>query len=61
MNITGTTNLVPDGDQSIYTVNLNVTVNVPLIGGKLAEFSKKIALENLAKEFAIGDSWLASH
>jgi hypothetical protein len=61
VNITGTTNLVPDGDQSIYTVNLNVTVNVPLIGGKLAEFSKKIALENLAKEFAIGDSWLASH
>jgi hypothetical protein len=61
VKIKGDTKLEADGDQTQYTVTLDITVNVPLVGGKLADFSKGIAVKQLDEEFAIGDAWLAEH
>ena len=61
VKLSGKTLLEPAGDLTHYTVTLDLSVNVPLIGGKLAEFSKGIALESLDREFTIGDAWLADH
>ncbi len=62
MQLTGETSVEPTGDgQSLYTVVLHLSVKVPLVGGKLADFGKGIALKQLDEEFTIGDRWLASH
>ena len=61
ISISGTTNLEADGDTTIYTVTTTIKVNVPLIGGKLADFAKGIAMKQLEQEFELGDSWLAAH
>lgn len=62
MEVTGDTHLEDNGDgTSLYTVVLHISVKVPLIGGKLADFGKGIALKQLDEEFSIGDDWLASH
>lgn len=62
MEVTGDTHLEDNGDgTSLYTVVLHISVKVPLIGGKLADFGKGIALKQLDEEFSIGDEWLATH
>jgi hypothetical protein len=61
VKISGTTHLEPDGDETIYTVTIDLQVKVPLVGGKLADFAKGIASRQLEEEFAIGDDWLESH
>ncbi|MEZ5320956.1 MAG: DUF2505 domain-containing protein [Microthrixaceae bacterium] len=61
VQISGRTRLEPKGQQTEYTIVLDIKVNVPLVGGKLADFSKGIALRQLDEEFAIGDEWLAAH
>ena len=61
IDIAGTTKLEADGDQSHYTVTIELKVNVPLVGGKLADFGKKIVDTQMDEEFALGDSWLATH
>lgn len=61
IELSGDTNIESAGDgQSLYTVVLHISVKVPIIGGKLADFGKKIALAQLEHEFTIGDDWLAS-
>jgi uncharacterized protein YndB with AHSA1/START domain len=58
----GRTRLTPDGDdRTRYEVTIDVKVKVPLIGGKIADFSKGIIEKQLAEEFRLGDGWLASH
>ncbi len=57
----GATLLEPDGDQTQYTVTLDIKVNVPLVGGKLEGFAKGIAERQLQEEFSIGDTWIAEH
>jgi hypothetical protein len=61
VDITGTTLLEPDGETTQYTVTVEIKVNVPLVGGKLASFSRSIVDRQLVAEFALGDTWLAEH
>lgn len=62
MKLTGDTSIEATGDgRTLYTVVIHLSVSVPLVGGKLAEFGKGIALKQLDEEFAVGDRWLASH
>lgn len=61
VEIAGQTRLEPDGDGTLYTVTVDISVNVPLVGGRIADFSKKIASKQLDEEFRLGDAWLASH
>ena len=62
IELTGVTKLEADGDDaSTYTVTVEIKVNVPLIGGKLADFAKGIATKQLDEEFALGDAWLDAH
>ncbi len=61
IDLHGVTLLEADGDQTTYTVTLDIKVNVPLIGGKLADFAKGMAVTQLEQEFEIGDEWLANH
>jgi hypothetical protein len=58
----GRTLLEPDGDdRSRYTVTIDLKVKVPLIGGKIADFSKGIIEKQLDEEFRLGDEWLENH
>ncbi len=58
----GRTRLQPDGeDRTRYEVTIDLKVKVPLIGGKIADFSKGIIQRQMADEFRLGDEWLASH
>ena len=62
IELTGVTKLEADGDDAAtYTVTVEIKVNVPLIGGKLADFAKGIATKQLDEEFALGDAWLDAH
>lgn len=62
MQLQGDTSVEPAGDgRSFYTIVLHLSVKVPIVGGKLADFGKGIALKQLDEEFDIGDRWLASH
>lgn len=61
IDISGSTTITPDGDQTIYSVAVNIKVNVPLVGGKLENFAKGIALKQLQEEFDLADAWLAAH
>ncbi len=61
VEISGTTVLVADGERTKYEVNVEIDVQVPLVGGKLADFSKGIVEKQLTEEFALGDTWLAEH
>lgn len=57
----GVTTLEADGDRTRCTVTVDLSVSVPLVGGKLANFAKGIVDEQLDEEFALGDVWLAEH
>lgn len=58
----GRTRLTPDGaDRTSYEVTIDLKVKVPLIGGKIADFSKGIIDKQLEQEFQLGDAWLAEH
>lgn len=61
VQISGVTLLTPDGDITPYEVTVEVNVKVPLVGGKLADFSKGIVEKQLDAEFALGDAWLDAH
>lgn len=62
IKVRGTTHIEPDGeDRTHYVVTTNIEVKVPLIGGKIADFSKGIVNKQMDDEFRLGDEWLASH
>lgn len=62
LELTGETRIEADGEgTSLYTVDIHISVKVPLIGGRLADFGKGIALKQLDEEFAVGDRWLDAH
>jgi carbon monoxide dehydrogenase subunit G len=60
VKISSTTALTPEGDRTRYDVTVQLDVKVPLIGGKLADWSKGKVREQLDQEFAAGDRWLAA-
>ncbi len=61
VEISGTTLLTADGGRSDYEIEVDVTVRVPLIGGRVAEVARGIVDQQLTDEFRLGDDWLASH
>jgi len=62
IKVGGTTLIEPDGDdRTHYVVETTIDVKVPLIGGKIADFSKGIVAKQMDEEFRLGDEWLASH
>lgn len=60
ITIAGTTRVDPVADAAVYTVEVEVKVNVPLVGGKLEGFAKGIVDKQLNDEFRLADEWLAS-
>jgi hypothetical protein len=61
IDITGHTRLTAEGDRSRYEIDVELKVRVPLIGGRIADFSKGIIDQQLTDEFRLGDEWLAAH
>jgi len=62
IEVKGTTRIEPAADgRTSYTVNTDVQVNVPLIGGKITQFAKGNIEQQMVDEFACGDTWLADH
>lgn len=62
IEVSGKTRVQPKGDdQSEYTVVVDIKVNVPLIGKRIASFAKGDVDRQMRDEFACGDRWLAEH
>ena len=62
MTTSGRTLLEPlEGGRTHYEVTIELEVKVPLIGGRIAEFSKGIIHRQMAEEFRLGDAWLDTH
>lgn len=60
IDVKGTTLIESEGDdRTHYVVTTTIKVNVPLVGGKLGDFSKGIVNKQMDDEFRLGDEWLA--
>lgn len=59
VDIAGTTTLTAAGARTRYEIDVEVKVRVPVIGGRVAEFSTRIVDQQLTDEFRLGDEWLA--
>lgn len=58
----GRTALRSDGaERTAYEVHVELTVKVPIIGGKIANWAKGDVEKQLTMEFDAGDAWLAEH
>jgi hypothetical protein len=56
----GRTTLAPaDGGGTDYTIEVDIKVKVPLIGGKIEGFAKGDIEKQIDQEFVAGDAWLA--
>jgi Protein of unknown function (DUF2505) len=58
---TGTMKLADDGDGSLFEVRADVTVRVPLVGGKIEEIVAEQVRRLLEAETAFTVHWLGSH
>jgi len=62
IKVSGTTRITAAGPtRTHYVVTTTIDVKVPLIGGKIADFSKGIINGQMDDEFRLGDAWLTSH
>jgi len=62
VHLTGTMRLTPGPDTCTEEIKVAVTVKVPLIGGKIADWADKNDVKRtLDAEFAFGDTWVAAH
>ena len=61
VDVKGTTRITPDGDRTAYRLTFDFNVNVPIIGGKIANWARTDVEKQIALEFEAGDKWLASH
>ena len=60
VHISGTMRLVPGPGTCTHDVTIDVSVKVPLVGGKIADWAgKNDVRKTLEAEFAFGDRWLA--
>jgi hypothetical protein len=57
----GTMRLEPQGEHCVHHIEVKVTASVPLIGGKIADFAGRQALDMLHKDNRFGEEWLARH
>jgi hypothetical protein len=55
----GTMRLEPQGEHCVHHIEVKVTASVPLIGGKIADFAGRQALDMLHQETSFGTEWLA--
>jgi hypothetical protein len=51
--------LEPQGEHCVHQISVAVTASVPLIGGKIADFAGKQALDMLRQENRFSAEWLA--
>ena len=58
-DIKGSVALARQGTQTVQTVTLQVTVKVPLVGGKLESLVADMMRKALSKEYATGKAYLA--
>jgi uncharacterized protein DUF2505 len=56
---TGTVSVVHDGEKTVETIDIEVTANVPVVGGKLAGIITDQFVAAMEAEFVVGKSWLA--
>ena len=61
MAIDGSTRATADGEVTQYEIDVDISVKVPIIGGKMEGFAKGIVEKQLTQEFALGDRWLTDH
>ena len=62
VKMSGTMRLEPDGDDTTMHLTLSMSVKVPLVGGKIADWAGKNDVpRTMAAEFGAGDAWLADH
>lgn len=62
VQMSGTMRLEPAGDETTMHLTLSMSVKVPLVGGKIADWAGKNDVpRTIAAEFAAGDAWLADH
>jgi hypothetical protein len=54
----GTVALAPDGDGTVETVDADIKVNIPLIGGKLEKLIGDLLRAALESEHGVGQEWL---
>lgn len=58
----GSMRLVPEDGRCRHDVTIDVTVKVPIVGGKIADWAAKNDVRrSLDAEFAYNDGWLADH
>lgn len=55
----GKVHVAAHGNKTVETVEIDVTVNVPLVGGKLAGIIVDQFVAAMEAEYAVGKSWLA--
>ena len=62
VKMSGSMRLEPAGDGTTMHLTLSMSVKVPLVGGKIADWAGKNDVPaTMAAEFAAGDAWLADH
>lgn len=62
VHIAGVMRLTPDDGTCTHEVTITVTVKVPLVGGRIADWAAKNDVRrSLDGEFAFNDRWLAEH
>lgn len=60
VRIDGTTSLEPDGeDRTRFSVEVEVRIDVPVIGGRLSRWAEGDVEDTFRNEFEAGDKWLA--
>lgn len=57
----GSITLVGDDAGTTETVDVDVKVNIPLVGGRVADFIGQMLLRALKAENKVGRDWLAEH
>lgn len=62
VRLSGTMRLAPSDGSCIYDVTVSVTVKVPLVGGRIAEWAANNDVRrSVDGEFSFCDRWLADH
>ena len=59
--VSGTFEVVRDGDGAIYRVVANAKVNIPLIGGRISGEVEDQVVKLIEQEMDFAEGWLASH
>lgn len=62
ISASATARLTPDGDDAcVYAIELTVSLNVPLVGDRIAKALRPQLRNQLEEEFTACERWLADH